>query len=141
MTRNASPSQRNRLANLASHRLVAFARMAWNTGLSSPGELEMMRNTSAVAFSRSSASFSCLVRASSFLCRLPAEGLSWGGVVGALLRFGFILPCLFFAGLPLMVRGRSTWRSPEATVQAYHVMGSVVHHSKLAPDVCVASQL
>jgi hypothetical protein len=72
---------------------VALASMAWNTGSSCPAELEMTRSTSAVAFSRSSASFSCLVRASSFFCRSPAEGLSWRGAVGALLRFGRAESC------------------------------------------------
>ena len=40
-TRNASPSNSNRLPNLASQMRVAFSSMAWNTGSSSPGELEM----------------------------------------------------------------------------------------------------
>src|SRR3984893_11782368 len=40
---------------LASQIRTAFPSMAWNTGSSSPGEELMTRNTSAVAFSRSSA--------------------------------------------------------------------------------------
>src|ERR1700747_363936 len=40
----------------------AFLSMAWNTGSSSPGELEMTRNTSAVAVCRSNASPRALVR-------------------------------------------------------------------------------
>ena len=68
--RNASPSQRNKLANFASQMRVAFASMAWNTGSSSPGELLITRSTSAVAACCSSASaslFSSPARAS----RLP----------------------------------------------------------------------
>src|SRR6516165_6597669 len=47
--RNASPSRSNSVPNLASQRRVAFASIAWNTGSSSPGELEMTPRTSAVA--------------------------------------------------------------------------------------------
>ena len=42
---------------------VAFSSMAWNTGSSSPGELEMTPSTSEVAVCCSSASESSLVRA------------------------------------------------------------------------------
>jgi hypothetical protein len=51
--------------NLASHRRVAFASVASNTGCNSPGELEMTRSTSEVAVCCSSASASSRVRASS----------------------------------------------------------------------------
>ena len=56
--RNWSPSQRNRLPNLAPQIRAAFASMAWNTGSSSPGELEMTCSTSEVAVCCSSASAS-----------------------------------------------------------------------------------
>jgi len=64
--RNWSPSLRNSLANLASHRRVAFASMASNTGCRLPDELEMTLSTSEVAVCCSSASASSRVRASSF---------------------------------------------------------------------------
>ena len=47
--RNSSPSRRNSVPNLASQMRVAFSSIAWNTGSSSPGELEMTFSTSAVA--------------------------------------------------------------------------------------------
>src|SRR5262249_11479606 len=56
--RNWSPSLRSKLANLDSHRRVAFASMASNTGSKSPGELEMTRSTSEVAVCCSNASVS-----------------------------------------------------------------------------------
>jgi len=40
------------LPNSASHNLTAFSSIALKTGLSSPGDELMMRNTSEVAFSR-----------------------------------------------------------------------------------------
>ena len=68
---------RYRVPNLASQMRIAFSSMAWNTGSSSPGELEMTRSTSEVAVCCSSASASCFprfgelagVRASSFFSR------------------------------------------------------------------------
>src|SRR5262249_235840 len=53
---NWSSSLRYRLANLASHRRVAFASMASKTGCSSPGELLITPSTSEVAVCCSSAS-------------------------------------------------------------------------------------
>src|SRR5262249_59836522 len=47
--RNPSASHSNRLPNFASQIRTAFASMAWNTGSSSPGELEITLNTSDVA--------------------------------------------------------------------------------------------
>src|SRR5215472_7520019 len=58
-TRNASPSRRNSVPNVASQMRTAFARMVWNTGSKSPGELEMTRSTSEVAVCCSSASERC----------------------------------------------------------------------------------
>ena len=55
-TRKASPSHRYSVPNLASQMRTAFASMAWNTGSSSPGELEMTCSTSEVAVCCSSAS-------------------------------------------------------------------------------------
>ena len=75
------------------------SQLAWNTGSSSPGELEMTRSTSAVAFSRSIASFSCFVRASSFSCRSATEALPWRAVVSALLSLA-LLSC--HAAYPLI---------------------------------------
>src|SRR6516165_5572197 len=47
--RYASPSRSNIEPNVASQMRVAFSSMAWNTGARSPGELLIIRNTSAVA--------------------------------------------------------------------------------------------
>src|SRR5215467_12375405 len=79
--RNASPSQSQSVPNLASQSRVAFASIAWNTGSSSPGELEMARNTSEVAVCCSRISDSSRVRAcsSSDSCRFcwRASSSSW----------------------------------------------------------------
>src|SRR6516225_4509475 len=47
--RKASASHRYRFPKTASQMRVAFTNMAWNTGSSSPGELEMICSTSDVA--------------------------------------------------------------------------------------------
>ena len=52
------------MPNLASQSRVAFASMAWNTGSSSPGELEMTCRTSEVALCCSSASASFFSKSS-----------------------------------------------------------------------------
>src|SRR5262245_34930169 len=69
--RNESPSLNSSVPNLASLSRVAFSSMAWNTGSSSPGELEMTPSTSDVAVCCSSDSFSFFSRsracASSFV--------------------------------------------------------------------------
>src|SRR5215467_1642993 len=57
--RNKSPSQSQSVPNLASQMRVAFASIAWNTGSSSPGELEITPSTSEVAVCRASASERC----------------------------------------------------------------------------------
>ena len=56
---------------------VAFASIVWNTGVSSPGELEMTRSTSEVAVCCSNASDSSRVRISSFFSRSRACALSF----------------------------------------------------------------
>src|SRR5215467_3521492 len=101
----------------ATHRRVALSRRFRNTASKSPGELLTIRSTSAVAFSRSNASFSCLVHASSFACRSPTKGLSWRGALGALLRFRLVCPCRLFAGLPVIVPPHRALRQP------YHING------------------
>src|SRR5215831_9335916 len=101
----------------ATHRRVALPRRFRNTASKSPGELLTIRSTSAVAFSRSNASFSCLVHASSFACRSPTKGLSWRGALGALLRFRLVCPCRLFAGLPVIVPPHRALRQP------YHING------------------
>ena len=58
----ASPSRRDMTPNLASQMRVAFSSMAWNTGSSSPGDLDDA-STSEVAVCCSSASVSSRVRA------------------------------------------------------------------------------
>src|SRR5262245_11147958 len=65
-TRNASPSRRQSVPNLASQRRTPFSRIALNTGLSSPDELLMTWSTCAVAAFCSSAS-------ASFFCRSDVE--------------------------------------------------------------------
>jgi hypothetical protein len=64
--RKGSPSPSNIEPNAASQMRVAFSSMAWNTGFSAPGELEMTCNTSEVAASCSRASSNSRVRVSSF---------------------------------------------------------------------------
>src|SRR6516165_2867131 len=59
MMRKASPSRSISVPNLASHMRVAFSSIAWNTGSSSPGELEITCSTSDVAVCCSSASERC----------------------------------------------------------------------------------
>src|SRR5215472_7765087 len=66
-TLRSAPSHKPSAADSASQRRVAFSSMAWNTGSSSPGELEMTRNTSEVAVCCSSASARCS-RASTSSC-------------------------------------------------------------------------
>src|SRR5262245_21513392 len=70
-TRNASPSRRQSVPNLASQRRTPFSRIALNTGLSSPDELLMTWSTCAVAAFCSSASASFFCR-SDVEARLPA---------------------------------------------------------------------
>ena len=60
--RKHRPRSRYRVPNLASQMRIAFASMAWNTGSSSPGELEMTCSTSEVAVCCSSASVRSSVR-------------------------------------------------------------------------------
>src|SRR5262245_9451384 len=128
--RGASSANDHAPANLASQMRVACSSMFWNTGARSPGELEMTFNTSAVAFSRSIASFSCRVRVSSFSCRLATEERPWRAALGEL-RFGFVvLPGRVLADFRLTVRRRLTERSPGPTTVPYHIIRTVVHHSK-----------
>ena len=61
--RNAPPSCRKRLPNLASQSRTAFASIVSNTGASSPGDLEITPSTSEVAVCCSSALLSSAVRA------------------------------------------------------------------------------
>jgi hypothetical protein len=60
--RTRSPSHRNNTPNFASRMRTASCSMAWNIRSSWPGDELMTRNTSAVAFSRSSASWCSRVR-------------------------------------------------------------------------------
>jgi hypothetical protein len=107
----APVSNRHRDPKRAPQMRVAISNIAWNTGSSSPVKELMTRKTSAVAFSRSIASFSCFVRASSFSCRSATDELPWRAALSALLRLGFVvLPWRAFAVLRLL-RGRSTLRS------------------------------
>jgi len=111
-SRNTSPSHRYIFPKLAAQIWVAFARIDWNTGSSTPGELEMTRSTSEVAVCCSSASSSCFrvsassrVRAPTCSCRSATVDLPRRVAVGALLRLGLVvLPCCAFLGLRLIVR-------------------------------------
>src|SRR5262249_2903587 len=114
----------------ATHRRVALPRRFRNTASKSPGELLTIRSTSAVAFSRSNASFSCLVHASSFACRSPTKGLSWRGALGALLRFRLVCPCRLFAGLPVILPPHRALRQP------YHINGVPL---AIRPTACFMS--
>src|SRR5262245_14750372 len=110
---------------------TAFRSIASNTGLSSPGELETIRSTSEVAVCCSRASANSRVRKATCSCRLATVELRRRAAVGALLRFGFVVsPCRFLARLRLIVRRRLTERSPRPTTIPYHIVRSVVHHSK-----------
>src|SRR5215831_17738795 len=89
--RNASPSRSNSVPNLASQRRVAFSSMAWNTGSSSPGELEMTRNTSEVATCCSSASERCPRASASSRVRASSCFSSSISELGPLLTRAFAL--------------------------------------------------
>src|SRR5260221_2234646 len=103
------------MPNLASQMRVALSSMAWNTGSTSPGEVEMMRSTSEVAVCCSRASASSRVRALTCSCRSARVELAGRASVGVLLRLGFVvLACCAFAGLRVIVRRRLTEPFPWA---------------------------
>src|SRR5712692_4929148 len=92
----------------------------------------MTFSTSAVAVCCSRASASSRVRALTWSCRSTRVELAGRAAVGALSRLGFVvLPCCVFAGLRLIVRRRLTETSHGPTTIHYHIMRSVVHHSKI----------
>ena len=105
----ATPSYRQSNAKLPSHRRVAFARIASNTGPRSLGELLMMPSTCAIAICCSSDRASSLrelvssrVRLSSCSCRSFAEEPREYAVVGSLrgpLDF-IVLECRAFISKP-----------------------------------------
>src|SRR5262249_23939928 len=136
----ASSANDHAPANLASQMRVACSSMLWNTGARSPGELEMTFNTSAVAFSRSIASFSFRVRVSSFSCRLATEERPWRAALGEL-RFGFVvLPGRVLADFRLTVRRRLTERSPgPTTLPLPHHKDRCASQQNRLPDVRVGS--
>src|SRR5262245_55604236 len=72
-TLRSAPSHKPSAADSASQRRVAFSSMAWNTGSSSPGDLEITPNTPEVAVCCSRASASSRVRASSCLFNSISE--------------------------------------------------------------------
>jgi len=61
--------QQNRLPNVAAQIRVAFPSMAWNTGSSSPGELEITRSTPRLRSAVSSDSLRSSVRCAGSLSR------------------------------------------------------------------------
>src|SRR6516225_9747153 len=94
--RNASPSRRKSTPKFAPLIRTAFSSMAWKIGSSWPAEELMTRNTSAVAFSRSSASSrSRLRRAYSLSARTVA-----------MRRFGIALRLRALASLLLALERR-----------------------------------
>src|SRR5262245_53360427 len=106
--------------------------MVSNTGCTSVGELEIIPNISVVAVCCSRASASSRVRALTCSCRLEVE-LATRAAVGAFLRLGFVvLPCCGFAALRLIVRHRLTEPCLGPATIHYHIMRSVVHHSKIS---------
>ena len=101
----------------------------------------MMRNTSAVAFSRSSASSRSQVRWSSCFFRSAPLGLRRLAAVDALLRFGLVgLRCCAFAGLRFTVPRRLTSTSRWQASLAYHIGDAVVQHSIDRPLMSVRGQ-
>src|ERR1700726_159265 len=123
---------------------VAFSSIAWNTDSKSPGDALMTRSTSEVAVccsndSRGSlSSRACCSRTSAnsrvsaltCFCRSARVELAGRTAVGALLHLGLVvLPCC--AGLRVIVRRRLTGPSHGPTTIHYHIMRSVVHHSKI----------
>ena len=74
--RNAPSVYSNRMPNLASQMRIALASMAWNTGSSSPRELEITLSTSDVAVCCPSASASSRVSSSTSRSRPAQRSLS-----------------------------------------------------------------
>src|SRR5262245_57350579 len=106
--------------------------MASNTGPSSPGDELITRNTSEVAVCCSRASASSRVRALTCSRRSARVELAGRAAVGTSLHSGFVvLACCVFAGLRLIVRRRLAEPFPWATTIRYHIIRSVVHHSKI----------
>src|SRR6516165_8761166 len=95
--RNASPSRKKSTPKFAPQMRTAFSSMAWKIGSSWPAEELMTRNTSAVAFSRSSAS--------SRSRQSRADSLS-ARIVLALRRFGIALRLRALVGLLLALERR-----------------------------------
>src|SRR6516164_2674023 len=95
--RNASPSRKKSTPKFAPLIRTAFSSMAWKIGSSCPAEELMTRNTSAVAFSRSSAS--------SRSRQSRADSLS-ARIVLALRRFSIALRLRALVGLLLALERR-----------------------------------
>src|SRR6516225_5087688 len=108
----------------------------------------MTRSTSEVAVCCSSASTSCFrasassrVRAPTSSCRSATVDLPGRAAVGALFRLGLaVLLCRVFAGLRLIVRRRLTEPSRGPMTIHYHIMRSVVHHSKIRCRLAASGQ-
>src|SRR5712692_4016135 len=116
--------------NRAVHRLLQR-----NNGNAIP--LDLCRKTSGRWSHKMSPSLplSCTssrARALTCCCRSARVELAWRAAVGALLRLGFVvLPCCVLAGLRVIVRRRLTEPSHGPTTIHYHIIRSVVHHSKI----------
>ena len=65
--------------------------MAWKIGFNSPGDVLMMRNTSAEAFSRSSASSRSRLNSATFASLPATEELRRRTAFGALRRFSVVV--------------------------------------------------
>ena len=70
---------------------VALSKIALKTGVKSPGDALMTRSTSAVAFSRSSASSRSRMSSAFFVLALVLDGFRRPLAFGALGRFTFAL--------------------------------------------------
>src|SRR5262245_7564817 len=132
--RKLSPSYRLSMPNLAPQMRVALSSMVSNTGLRSPGEVEMTCRTSDVAVCCSRVSANSRARKETCSCRSAIEELRRRTAVGVHLRFGLVvLACRVVAGFRLVVcrRCRLTWALPWINHHTLpHHRGSVVRRSK-----------
>ena len=116
--------------SVTSSNCAALCAIARSANPASIAGFAIKRSTSAVAFSRSIASFSCLVRVSSFSCRSATEGRPWRAAPGEL-RFGLVVcRAAFLLISELQCDAVSLSAPPGPTAIPYHIIGTVVHHSK-----------
>jgi hypothetical protein len=115
--------------------------MAWAALLKRPGRChhQAVLSTATSAFRPFAGARD--LQAMSLIGRNATSLRSRRAAVGALLRLGFVvLPCCVFAGLGVVVRRRLTGPSHGPTTIHYHIMGSVVHHSKIRCPLAAMGQ-